>query len=290
MMRLYELNEMSRQAFHDRLNRHYQRQQEEQHLLQLIRQIREDHPKMSARMMYLKLHPQTMGRDRFEVFCFENGFKVQCKRNYRRTTNSNGVIRFDNLIQGLELTGVNQVWVSDITYYELGNEFCYLTFFMDLFSRLIVGYSASQDLRTENTTIPAFKMACKVRGANCLIDLIIHSDGGGQYYSREFIKITKKVKHSMSDSVYENPHAERINGIIKNDYLYPYNPKDFPELVKMLKRAVNNYNNGKPHGSLKKLSPVEFEKSKIEKSTNQDFINKRKKEAKKEKLTQHYIY
>jgi hypothetical protein len=94
----------------------------------------------------------------------------------------------------------------------------------------------------------------------------------------------------MSDSVYENPHAERINGIIKNDYLYPYNPKDFPELVKMLKRAVNNYNNGKPHGSLKKLSPVEFEKSKIEKSTNQDFINKRKKEAKKEKLTQHYIY
>ena len=153
-----------------------------------------------------------MGRDRFEAFCFENGFKVSMKPAYHRTTNSYGVRRFDNLLESIELTSVNQVWVSDITYYRIGEKFYYLTFILDLYSRVIVGYSASENLDTLSTTIPALKMAARTR--NIPKGLIIHSDGGGQYYCKEWLKLTSshKMRNSMCESVYENAHAERING------------------------------------------------------------------------------
>jgi transposase InsO family protein len=227
-----------------------------------------------------------MGRDRFEAFCKEEGFMVELKRNFRRTTNSLGVTRFPNLIQGLELTGVNQVWVSDITYYEMDERFYYLTFIMDLFSRKILGYSDSDNLLTDSTTIPALTMAIRTRHGQDLAGLIFHSDGGGQYYSKEFLKITKQyqIRNSMCESVYENPNAERLNRTIKNNYLYPYAPKNRTELKKMLKRAIDMYNNQKPHRALKGLTPMKFEYP-VELLTENQLINKRKKEAKKEKIT-----
>ena len=99
----------------------------------------------------------------------------------------------------------------------MGESFYYLTFITDLFSRRILGYIASKTLLTEYTTIPAIQMALKERGKTKIPGLIIHSDGGGQYYSKAFGKITKAagMKNSMGKSVYENPHAEGINGIIK---------------------------------------------------------------------------
>ena len=88
----------------------------------------------------------------------------------------------------------------------------------------------------------------------------------------------------MGESVYENAHAERLNGIIKNSYLKLYNPQNYKELTKQLKRAVDKYNQEKPHSALGDLSPVAFENSLLL-STENLFINKRKKEAKKENLT-----
>lgn len=283
---LYSVLQMSKQAFHDRLNTHIRKQEELEQMLPLLRNIRQDHPKMSSRHIYIMIRPQTIGRDRFEAFCFERGLKVEVKRCFKRTTNSLGVTRFENHLLNLELTHVNQVWVSDITYYEINNRFYYLTFIMDLYSRTIVGYSVSENLFTENTTLMALKMALKVRQGCNLKGLIIHSDGGGQYYSKEFLAITKDMVNSMCESVYENIHAERINGTIKNQYLEGYKPANFEELKKMTTKAVNMYNRYKPHKSLSGLTPLAFESLEIGLSTEITLANKRKKEAKKEKLLQ----
>jgi putative transposase len=252
---------MSKQNFYQRLAKLDYRSEEEEMLLYMVQKVRKNHPRMSARTMYKMILPQTIGRDKFERLCLENGFRVKKQKNYRVTTNSNGVIRFPNLIQDIEVTAVNQVFVSDITYYEMNGRFYYLTFIMDLYNREVVGSSVSDNLRTENTTIPAIRQLVRTRGSQNLGGAIFHSDGGGQYYCKEFIVITRKLKmrNSMTqEGVYENAHSERLNGIIKNDYLYPYYPNDRPALKMATKKAIWMYNNEKPHSSLNDLTPVQY--------------------------------
>lgn len=258
MNAVYRAIGITKQAFHKRLNRYLQRMDEEQQLLKVIQEIRKEHPGMGARELYFLIEPKCMGRDRFEAFCFENGLKIVKKRSFIRTTNSLGVTRFENLIIGIELTGVNQVWVSDITYYRIEDHFYYLTFVMDLYSRYIVGYSVAENLSTEHTTLASLKKALRSRHVNP--GLIFHSDGGGQYYSKEFKRLTARYKilNSMGKTPYENPNAERINGTIKNYYLAHFQPHSYAELVKETARAVRNYNR-RPHGSLGRISPEKFE-------------------------------
>ncbi len=260
MNEIYHTIGISKQAFHQHLDRRFKHMEEHQQLLPVIRQIREDHPRMSAREMYRLIQPQHIGRDCFIAFCFDNGYRLEIKRAFHRTTDSSGVIRFDNLIAGREFTGINQAWVSDITYYRLGEKFFYLTFITDLCSRRIVGYSVSDNLMTEHTTLPALKMALSKR--NSPKRLILHSDGGGQYYSKTFTDLTKahKIQNSMAENIYENPHAERLNGTIKNDYVIPYGPQDFKQLKQMVKKAVDMYNLYRPHKALKGMAPAAYEK------------------------------
>ena len=276
MNSIYRAIGISKQNFHNRMNLLINQAEEKAQLIKIIQQIRDDHPCMSAREMYRLIQPTCMGRDKFEAFCFEEGYRVNKPKNYTKTTNSLGVTRFPNLIEDIELTGVNQVWVSDITYYRIGDRFYYLTFIMDLYSRRILGYSVSDNLLTKYTTLPAFKMAIQTRNNNYLSGIIFHSDGGGQYYCKEFLKLTIKMKNSMCESVYENAHAERLNGTIKNYYLKPYSPQDFLTLKKMLKKAVNLYNNQKPHRSLNGMSTINFEKYIELLKKYQDFNNKKK--------------
>ena len=172
-----------------------------------------------------------------------------------------GVTRFPNMIKDIEVTRVNQVFVSDITYFDIGSATYYLSFIMDLYNREIVGWSASDNLRTESTTLPALHRVITERGRANLKGAIIHSDGGGQYYCKEFKTLTGELKmiNSMTEEkVYENSHAERLNGIIKNNYLYPYGPTNMTSLRRLLDRAVLMYNTGKPHKALGKLTPSMF--------------------------------
>jgi transposase InsO family protein len=260
MKEVLEVVGISKQGFHQMLERRHLREEEWQQLIPVLRDFRKDHPRMSARDIYLRLQPSAMGRDRFERLCLESGFRVKPLKNYRVTTNSFGVTRFPNLIKDKKLTGINQVFVSDITYYEIGSKCYYITLIMDLFNREIVGWSASDNLRTEWTTIPALHQLFRVRGKSNIQGAIFHSDGGGQYYCKEFLALTKGLMlNSMTEEkVYENSHAERLNGTIKNNYLYPYNPKNLASLRKMLNKAVYMYNTGKPHCALGKLTPSSF--------------------------------
>ena len=235
-------------------------QEMKEQLLPVIVQIREDHPRMAAREIYYMLYPGWIGRDRFIGWLNSEGFKVRQLRNYIKTTNSLGVTRFPNLIAGIELTGVNQVWVSDITYYQLGSKVYYITLIMDLYSRYIVGHHLSKTLRTIDTTIPSLKKAIMTRRGQCK-GLIFHSDGGGQYYSKEFRAITDKcsMQNSMGVSVYENPHIERLHNTIKNDYLKPKYPCNYTDLENKLKLTVALYNDKRPHRSLGRRTPMQIE-------------------------------
>lgn len=258
---LFKVVGISKQSFYQMLSRRKYKYEEQEQLIPLINEIRIDHPRMSARDIYLKLHPTCMGRDQFESFCMDSGYRIKKLRNYRVTTNSLGVTRFPNLIKDLRVTRVNQVFVSDITYFDIESETYYLTFIMDLFNREIVGWSASDNLRTEDTTLPALHKAIYERGRANLKGAIMHSDGGGQYYCNEFKELTKSlgmINSMTEEKVYENSHAERLNGVIKNNYLYPYGPTNMKSLKRLLNKAVLMYNTGKPHKALGKLTPSNF--------------------------------
>lgn len=258
---LYKSLGISKQAVHKYLNRARRSFDEQQQLLLLIYQIREDHPTMGIRDLYFKIKPETMGRDAFEAFCKSEKLAVQKPLNYRRTTHSSGVVRFENLVANRQPTSINQIWQSDITYYEVASQFYYLTFITDGFSRRIVGYSVSRRLLTEYTTLPALNMAIAHRSGQSLNGLIFHSDGGGQYYDKAFLKLTHEqgMKNSMCEYAWENGKAERINGVIKNNYLVHRDVRSFDMLVAEVDRSVTLYNYQKPHKSLKRLTPVEFE-------------------------------
>lgn len=259
---LYRVLGISKQAFHQRLNRQIQGESYHHQLLFLVYEVRADHPTMGVRDMYYLLRPECIGRDAFEAFCRGYGLVSELPVNYSRTTDSQGVIRFDNLTVGLKLSGINQLWVSDITYFEVNKKFYYLTFILDAYSRLIVGYSVSKRLFTEQTTLTALEMAISCRKGIDLTGTILHSDGGGQYYDKEFLKKTQSLGliNSMCEYPWENGKAERINGVIKNNYLRHRSIGSFSKLVEEVDRSVKLYNEEKPHKALKRVSPLTFEK------------------------------
>lgn len=280
MNALYRVLDISKQSVHKYLNRIQKVLDERQQLIILIYQIREDHPTMGVRDMYHKIKPETMGRDAFELFCKEEGMILKRYLNYRRTTDSTGVVRFDNLIEGVAITRINQIWQSDITYYEVSNVFYYITFIIDGHSRRIIGHSVSQRLLTEHTTLPAMYMAIATRNGQSLYGVIVHSDGGGQYYDKAFLLLTSKygMQNSMCEYAWENGKAERINGVIKNNYLIHRDIRSFEQLVNEVDRSVQLYNYEKPHISLKRLTPVEFENKYFytqQKSVNESISNEK---------------
>lgn len=260
MNEVYRYTGYSKQAFHQKMDRQLSEQEQSLLLVPIVLELRAEHPGVAARQLYRILRPEHLGRDRFEQLCFEQGLRLERPGALHRTTDSRGVVRFANLVTGREFRAVNQAWVSDITYFQIGEVFFYLTFIVDLYSRRIVGYSVAKRLLTGQTTLPALQMALAQRTPPP--GLIFHSDGGGQYYCKAFLALTgeHKIHNSMCDVVYENAHAERVNGTIKNQYLKGYNPKDYASLVIMTRRAVRNYNEVRPHKSLYQLTPDAFEK------------------------------
>ena len=234
----------------------------EESVIRLAKEIRQDHPTMSCRAMYHKLRPLPIGRDKFEQICYRAGLKMERWTSPYRTTDSTGVTRFENLLENTVLTSLDQAYCSDITYFEVNDRFYYITFIMDCYSRTILGYSVSKNLTTECTTLPALRMAILRRKNHLKEGIIFHSDGGGQYYDKEFLDLTEKheMRNSMCEFAYENGKAERINGVMKKNYLVFYSINSFQQLEEGVDRAVRLYNQHKPHKELDYLTPFNFEK------------------------------
>jgi len=262
MKYVYSIAGLSKQAFFQYEERKQKDSVYYDLLFEKVDEIRIIHPKIGVRKIYGMLMPEHIGRDKFETLLLQNGYRVDYPRNYIRTTYSVKCYQYKNLIKGIELTGVNLVWQSDITYIWVLTKFYYLVFIIDVYSRRIIGHNASNSLET-TSNIKALAMAFRKRGRKKYKGLVHHSDRGSQYASDAYTSMLtlNGCEISMCNAAYENAYAERVNGIIKNEYLRCKNITSFSALEKELNHAVNAYNNTRPHLSLvNKLSPVNFEK------------------------------
>lgn len=239
---------------------------EEKKLLSLICEvdlIRSDQPGCGVEKMYYMLSPDWIGRDKFLNTMIELGYRINKPKNFIRTTYSIKTHYYPNLILGMQIMSLNIVWQTDITYYLVGNKFCYITFIIDVYSRRIIGYCASESLRA-TANIKALSMALITRKGMDISRLIHHSDRGSQYIDSDYIKIldNKGISKSMCEKPQDNAYTERLNGTIKNEYLKYKSINTITELRRELGKAVSHYNNKRIHNSLKnKMSPVQFEEN-----------------------------
>jgi transposase InsO family protein len=203
-----------------------------------------------------------IGRDKLFDLLRTNQLLVKPKKAYHRTTNSNH--RFythKNLIKDFVPTAANQVWVSDITYIRTLRGFCFLALITDAFSRKIVGYDLSNSLELSGS-IRALKMALKKLPRNHR--LIHHSDRGSQYCSHQYVKLLKKkeirISMTQENHCYENAIAERVNGILKDEFYLDSCFIDKYYARKCARDAINNYNTYRLHLSLNYKTPNQVHK------------------------------
>jgi putative transposase len=204
-----------------------------------------------------------VGRDKLFSILRKEQLLIRRKRRYALTTQSHHRFhRFGNLIKGWKPTGPDQLIVADITYLRLMSGFCYLCLITDAYSRKIVGWDLSHSLGISGS-MKAASMAVK----QCLNPeaMIHHSDHGIQYCSKEYIEqlSCKGIKLSMGEigNCYENALAERMNGILKQEYGLYSTFKDLPQAYKAVKEAINLYNEKRPHLALNYKTPSNAHKA-----------------------------
>jgi transposase InsO family protein len=182
------------------------------------------------------------------------------KRRIFTTQSHHWLRKYTNLIHGFTPTAPNQLWVSDITYWKILEGHVYISFITDAFSRKIVGYHVAQTLETVET-IQALKMALSgiSKEPESHFQLIHHSDRGVQYCSHDYVKLLQgfHIQISMTENgdPLENAIAERLNGILKDEYLTDSPVKSIEEARIVLARAVQLYNEDRPHMSIGNLYP-----------------------------------
>lgn len=256
---LYEVIGITRQGVWD----HFRREQAELELIArtigLVDQRREQHPGEGLQKMYWKIEPDGMGRDKFCRIFSQLGYGIRRTPNPVRTTIPSHKV-FDNLIEGRLIDGPNQVWQSDITYIRMGQRHYYLTFIIDVYTRRIVGYAVSDSLRAE-ANLRALEMAFELYDAQDLTGLVHHSDRGSQYTDSRYLKRLRSrgVVISMGRKAQDNAYAERVNGVIKNEYLAYRTMSGLRCLKRQTSQAVTDYNTRRHHGSLGRMCPVDYE-------------------------------
>lgn len=208
----------------------------------------------------LQSHPDIVGRDQLYNLLRSHGMLVRMPRNRRRTTNSNHLYRkYPNLLLRKKVVRPMQVWVSDITYVEVDGKCQYLSLITDLYSKKIVAAVLAKDLAARNT-LRALKEAIAREGA----PEMHHSDRGIQYCCHAYIACLEKhkIKISMTQSgdPRDNAVAERVNGILKNEYIYPYLKNGIPAKT-VVGYAQETYNDDRPHLSLELKTPNVIHKS-----------------------------
>jgi transposase InsO family protein len=185
------------------------------------------------------------------------------------------------LIQGIELTGPNQLWVSDITYWKLNGEFLYISLITDAFSRMIVGYQLADSLEAVES-IGALKMALR-KLEKTITNLIHHSDRGVQYCSYDYTDILhdKGIKISMTESgdPLDNAIAERMNGILKYEYLFEEKVESIKQAKEILEKSVNLYNTDRPHMSIGNMTPVNVHNLQMDRELKRKWKNYYKKQT-----------
>jgi putative transposase len=200
-----------------------------------------------------------MGRDALFDLLAVNGLLVKKRhRRYVTTWSKHWLRKWPNLIRGIELTGINQLWVSDITYWKVAGKHLYISLITDAYSHKVVGYHLAETLESIET-IKAMQMALKQLPSTLTQQLIHHSDRGVQYCCDDYVKLLQdnNIKISMTENgdPLENAIAERMNGILKEEYLYHHQLNNKEQAEKQLEIAVKLYNEQRPHFSIGLLTP-----------------------------------
>lgn len=254
---------ITRQAHYQKIQRQQEIKQKEERILVKVQAIRQRHPRMGGRKLLWKLGPEltqegiSLGRDRFFDLLRRYDLLVNPPRQQRRTTWS-GIWRSPNLLKDLPVIRVQQAWVGDITYLQTEAGYCYLCLLTDAFSRYIVGYDLSTSLAVEGAR-RALEMA--IGQAILPLDgLIHHTDHGIQYASRIYRERLEElgILSSMGEvgNCYENALAERMNGILKQEYGLDHVFTDFTLARRAVREAVWLYNCERPHLSLDYQIPI----------------------------------
>jgi putative transposase len=250
---------------------------EEDLILKQVQIIRKNHSRIGTRKLYAMLsaflaeHNLKMGRDALFGLLSANCLLIRRRRKRIQTTNSLHWLRkYPNLIKGFVPTASNQLWVSDITYWKLNGSHVYISFITDVYSHKIVGYHLGKTLEAIES-IQALKMALSSLGTESALKPIHHSDRGVQYCSQGYVKLLQDYNFEISmtenGDPLENAIAERINGIIKDEYLDTYRLKNQKDAREFLKAAVDLYNNERPHMSIGNLTPNQVHQKQTLKTT-----------------------
>lgn len=218
-------------------------------------EVKRNHPGCGVEKLYYTLKPDFIGRDKFIDIFMLLGYRLKPKKNYLRTTIASKT-DYTNLIKGMTVDAPSTIWQSDITYIKVGEDFYYAVFIIDIYTKKIVGYKVDDNMRA-SANISALKKALRSNKP----PKIHHSDRGSQYTSKAYTQLlqSKNIEISMAYSAQDNAYAERINRTIKCDYIDHWQPKNFKELKNMVKRAVKNYNELRPHNAIFKMNPCQFE-------------------------------
>lgn len=251
---------LSRQAMHQGYHRMIERQGDRVQTCELADQVRQDHPVMNCRDVYRCVAGQMpRGRDWSERTLLAAGFGVKARP---RSFTQAGEHYEANLIEGLHVSGVNQLWQTDITYVWSGRRWHYLSFIIDVYSRKLLAWHCSKDLSSKSQLM-CLQKAVKAAGDADLTGLIVHTDRGVQYTSSAYKSWLhgRRIRLSMARYAYENAYCERVHRTIKANYLKYYRLDTFKQLQAGVARAVKMYNGSKPHGSLPgRRSPDQFVK------------------------------
>ena len=255
----------SRQSYYKALGKKMKTLSEHDALLELVGPIRQYMPRIGGRKLHFLLQDQLnekalkIGRDRFFTWLRDHDLLIRPKRMYVHTTQSNH--RFwirNNLTQTVNLDRINKLWVSDITCIRTLEGFCYLALITDAHSRKIVGYDVSDSLELEGCR-RALEHA--IQTASDLTQLTHHSDRGIQYCSYEYTNLLEEqgiqISMAAKGNCYENALAERVNGILKNEFNLDFTFKTKALAFKAVHQSIYIYNQHRPHWALNLQTPQE---------------------------------
>lgn len=256
---------INRQFYYRAIKRIKHKQQIATQVVRLVEQVRMRMPRVGTRKLYHLLYDDLkylgVGRDRLFAIVKANHLQIVPKRQYHITTDSHHRFRkHKNLIDGLTPTRPEQVWVSDITYIGDREHPMYLSLVTDAYSKKIVGYDVSNSLHATGA-INALKNALKSR-IYPEKHLIHHSDRGLQYCCDNYQQLLQdhQISCSMTESYdpYQNAVAERVNGILKHEFILGITTNDLELMKKLIKESVNIYNHERPHLSCLMKTPAQM--------------------------------
>ncbi len=255
---LCEVVGMSRQNYYKQRRRRQQQEVDEDFILSLVRRERGLQPQLGVRKLWTLLSEEfgsagvSMGRDRLFSLLGRHGLLIKHRRRQVRTTDSrHGFGVYGNLLQEAELTAPHQGYVSDITYIRTDEGFMYLSLVMDAYSRAVVGYDCSDRLEADGA-LRSLSQALKQLPSGS--HPIHHSDRGIQYCCGRYINKLKgrdlRISMTEVNHCYENGKAERLNGILKQEYGLGAGYLRKSDAVRAVSEAVWLYNHRRPHQAL----------------------------------------